>query len=112
MESGTLPATPHRNVPPTIMLRTLAVSLAMLAVIPGPGAAPSTPPPAQVHNQDIHRKPPPPPSNSAAESSSGEDSAAESDLLQAANKSRELAGVPPLRMDERLRAAANRHARR
>ena len=94
------------------MLRTLAVSLAMLAVIPGPCAAQSTPPPAEVRNNDICRKPPSPPSNSAAESSSGEDSAAESDLLQAANKSRELAGVPPLRMDESLREAAKAHARR
>jgi len=94
------------------MLRTLAVSLAMLAVIPGPCAAQSTPPPAEVRNNDIHRKPPSPPSNSAAEFSSGEDSAAESDLLQAANKSRELAGVPPLRMDESLREAAKAHARR
>ena len=94
------------------MLRTLAVSLAMLALIPGPCAAQSTPPPAEVRNNDIHRKLPSPPSNSAAESSSGEDSAAESDLLQAANKSRELAGVPPLRMDESLREAAKAHARR
>ena len=94
------------------MLRTLAVSLAMLAVIPGPCAARSTPPAAGVRNDDIHSKPPSPQSNSAAESSSGEDSAAESDLLQAANKSRELAGVPPLRMDESLREAAKAHARR
>jgi uncharacterized protein YkwD len=94
------------------MLRTLAVSLAMLAVIPGPGAAQSTPPAGEVRNNDIHRKTPSPQSNSAAESSSGEDSAAESDLLQAANKSRELAGVPPLRMDESLREAAKAHARR
>ena len=94
------------------MLRTLAVSLAMLAVIPGPCAAQSTPPAAEVRNNDIHSKPPFPPSNSAAESSSGEDSAAESDLLQAANKSRELAGVPPLRMEESLREAARAHARR
>jgi uncharacterized protein YkwD len=95
-----------------IMLRTLAVSLAMLAVIPGPCAAQSTPPASEVRNNDIHSKPPSPQSNSAAESSSGEDSAAESDLLQAANKSRELAGVPPLRMDESLREAAKAHARR
>jgi uncharacterized protein YkwD len=94
------------------MLRTLAVSLAMLAVIPGLCAAQSTPPAAEVRNHHIHSKPPSPQSNSAAESSSGEDSAAESDLLQAANKSRELAGVPPLRMDESLREAAKAHARR
>ena len=94
------------------MLRTLAVSLAMLAVIPGPCAAQSTPPALELRNNDIHSKPLSPQSNSAAESSSGEDSAAESDLLQAANKSRELAGVPPLRMDESLREAAKAHARR
>ena len=98
------------------MLRTLAVSLAMLAVIPGPCAAQSSPPAAEVRNEvrnhDIHGKPPSPQSNSAARSSSSEDSAAESDLLQAANRSRELAGVPPLRMDESLREAAKAHARR
>jgi uncharacterized protein YkwD len=94
------------------MLRTLAVSLAMLAVIPGSCAAQSAPPPAGVRHNDVRRQPPSPPSNSAAESSSGEDAAAESDLLQAANKSRELAGVPPLRMDESLREAAKAHARR
>ena len=51
---------------------------------------------------------------SAAGSSSDddEDSAAEKELLAAANKSRELAGVPPLRMDESLREAARAHARR
>ncbi len=94
------------------MLRTLAVSLAMLAVIPGPCAAQSTPPAADFRNNDIHSKQPTPQSNSAAGSSSGEDSAAENELLEAANKSRELAGVPPLRMDESLREAARAHARR
>src|SRR5208283_2974468 len=57
-------------------------------------------------------KQPTPHSISAAGSSSDEDSAAENELLQAANKSRELAGVPPLRMEESLREAARAHARR
>ncbi len=93
------------------MLRALAVSFAMLAVIPGPCAAQSTAPAADSLNR-VSINQPTPNSNSAAGSSSGEDSAAENDLLQAANKSRELAGVPPLRMEERLREAARAHARR
>ncbi len=52
---------------------------------------------------------PAPTSNSAAGSPSGEDSAAENELLQLVNKSRKLAGVPPLRMDESLHAAALSH---
>jgi uncharacterized protein YkwD len=67
---------------------------------------------AEVRNNDIHSKQPTPQSNSAVGSSSGEDSAAENELLEAANKSRELTGVPPLRMDESLREAARAHARR
>ena len=62
-------------------------------------------------NNDIHGKQPTPHSNSAAGSSAGEDSAAENELLESANKSRELAGAPPLRMDESLREAARAHAR-
>jgi uncharacterized protein YkwD len=93
------------------MLRALAVSFAMLAVIPGPCAAQSTAPAADFRNRSGINQPTPS-SNSAAGSSSGEDSAAENELLQAANKSRELAGVPPLRMEERLREAARAHARR
>src|SRR5260370_1366769 len=93
------------------MLRALAVSFAMLAVIPGPCAAQSTAPAADFRNR-ISINQPTPNSNSAAGSSSGEDSAAENELLQAANRSRELAGVPPLRMEERLREAASAHARR
>jgi uncharacterized protein YkwD len=94
------------------MLRALTVSFAMLAVILGPCAAQLTPPAAELRNNDIHSKQPTPHSNSAAGSSSGEDSAAENELLEEANKSRELAGVPPLRMDESLREAARAHARR
>ncbi len=94
------------------MLRALTVSFAMLAVVAGPCAAQSTPAATEVSNNDIHSKQATPHSNSAAGSSSGEDSAAENELLEAANKSRELAGVAPLRMDESLREAARAHARR
>jgi len=98
------------------MLRALAMSFAMLAVIAGPCVAQSSPPTADfrngVGNNDIDSKQPTPQSNSAAGSSSVEDSAAENELLEAANKTRELAGVPPLRTDESLREAAKAHARR
>src|SRR5258708_8693976 len=93
------------------MLRTLALSFAMLAVIPGPCAAQSTAPAADFRNR-VGINQPTPNSNSAAESCSGEATAAENELLEAANKSRELAGVPPLRVEESLREAARAHARR
>ncbi|MGD0793344.1 MAG: CAP domain-containing protein [Terriglobales bacterium] len=95
----------------TIMLRALAVSFAMLAVNPGPCAAETTSQAVDVRN-DVSNKQPNPHSNSAAGTSSGEDSAAENELLASANKSRELAGVPPLRMEESLSEAARAHARR
>ena len=97
------------------MLRALVVSFAMLAVSPGPLRGRNNSAGRQLRNairHDVSNKQPAPQSNSAAESSSGEDSAAENELLEAANKSRELAGVPPLRMDESLREAALAHARR
>ncbi len=94
------------------MLRALAIFFAMLAAVAGPCAAEIAPPAADARNNDIHSKQPTPHANSAVGSSSGEDSAAENELLEAANKSRELAGVPPLRMDESLREAAKAHARR
>jgi len=40
-----------------------------------------------------------------------EDYAAENELLQLANESRQKAGVPPLRMEKNLREAARAHAR-
>ena len=95
------------------MLRALAVSFAMLAVTLGPCAAQTKPPAVDICNaartgagnqQPTH-------SNSAA-GSSDEDYAAENELLEAANQSRELAGVPRLRMEESLREAARAHARR
>ncbi len=103
---------PRRNAVRKIMLRALAIAFAMLAVSLGPCAAETAPPAVDARNNDIHSKQPTPHSNSAAGSSSGEDSAAENELLASANKSRELAGTPPLRMDESLREAARAHARR
>jgi len=100
MESGTLPATPAPKRSTNYHAPDLGCFPRDVGISSGPVRG------------TIHRKLPSPPPNSAAESSSGEDSAAESDLLQAANKSRELAGVPPLRMDESLREAAKAHARR
>jgi uncharacterized protein YkwD len=104
------------------MLRVLAVSFAMLAVSPGPCAAQTTVPVVEAHinslnnsrnnSDNVSTKQAAPNSNSAAGSPAGEDSAAENELLQAANQSRELAGVPPLRMEESLREAARAHARR
>ena len=95
------------------MLRALVVSFALLAVNPGLCAAQQTPPGVAVSNESSNAQPNPH-SISAAGSSSDddEDSAAEKELLAAANQSRELAGVPPLRMDESLREAARAHARR
>lgn len=98
------------------MLRALAVSFAMLAVHLGPCAAQSRPPAIEIRNQassEVANQLPTPNSNSAAgAASSNEDSAAENELLQAANKSRELAGAPPLRIEESLREAARAHALR
>ena len=97
----------------TLMLRVIALSFAMLAVGAGPCAAQAT---AQNGSQslpcDVRHQPPNPDSNTTAGSSTGEDLAAENELLEAANKSRELAGVPRLRMEESLREAARAHARR
>jgi uncharacterized protein YkwD len=73
------------------MLRALALSFAMVAV-PLAFSVAQAPPPA-------------------AATSIAEDAAAENELLAAANNSRQLAGAPPLRADERLREAAKAHAR-
>jgi uncharacterized protein YkwD len=100
------------------MLRALAVSFAMLAVNSGPCAAETRAPAADVCDlavpNGVHpgacSKLPIPRSGSAAASSTGEDSAAENELFEAVNQSRERAGVPPLRRNESLRAAAQAHA--
>jgi uncharacterized protein YkwD len=93
------------------MLRALAVSFAMLVVNSGPCAAQTTAPAVRVGNNSrnyVSTEQPAPQSNSSAR----EDSTAENELLEAANKNRKLAGVPPLRIEESLREAARAHARR
>jgi uncharacterized protein YkwD len=80
----------------------------MLAVNPGLCAT-ATPPPA---NSNQAKTSSAGSSSSANDSSTPEDTAAENSLLEAANKSREEAGAPPLRMVESLREAARAHARR
>jgi uncharacterized protein YkwD len=101
------------------MIRALAVLFALLAVHARPCMAQETSPAIdarggfqEISSNDISTKQPTPHSNSAAGASSGEDSAAENELLEAANKSRALAGVAPLRVDESLREAARVHAQR
>ena len=102
------------------MLRALAVLFAMLAVNPGPCAAETRAPAGDVCDIAVPNgvrtgacsKLPIPHSDPAAASSTGEDSAAENELFAAVNQSRELAGVPPLRNNESLRAAALAHAQR
>jgi uncharacterized protein YkwD len=121
MESGTLPAIPAPQRQPKIMVfvRALAAVFAMLAVNPGPCAAETRPPAVGVRNEsrndvrtDASSKFPTPQSDSAAGSATGEDSAAENELFEAVNQSRELAGVPPLRRNKSLREAALAHAQR
>jgi uncharacterized protein YkwD len=99
------------------MLRALLVSFVMLAVSLGPCPAQTESPATDIHNDagsGVGNQLPTPNSNSAAgaASNSNEDSAAENELLEAANKSREFAGAPPLRMEESLREAARAHALR
>ena len=92
------------------MCRLLAIALVTLAVVAGLCAAQT--PVAVVAIHDINTRQPNPHANSAAGAPSSEDSAAENELLELANKNRELAGAPPLHMDESLREAARVHARR
>jgi uncharacterized protein YkwD len=92
------------------MLRALVLSIALLSLSPRLFAAETAPP--SVNCNDPGNKPPAPHAGSAAVASSEEDTAAEYELLQAANQSRDLAGVPPLRMEESLREAARAHGRR
>src|SRR5271166_3648029 len=105
------------------MLRALVFFFAMFALQLVPSAAQNKSsatdslPPKHTDRSDAGgpfeiSKQPSPHSESAAGLSSAEDSAAENELLGSANKSRELAGVPPLRMEESLREAARAHARR
>jgi uncharacterized protein YkwD len=103
-------------------MRALLLSLAIVTLSVGPCAA-QAPTLSVGGRSDVHAgagevingvstNQPNPHSNSAAGAASGEDSAAETELLATANKSREIVGAPPLRMDESLREAALAHARR
>jgi uncharacterized protein YkwD len=131
MESGTLAAIPAPRCHHEIMLRALTVSFALLAVSFGTSAAETNPPAVDVSSKvrnevsndgrnevsndgrtNVGSEQPIPQSISAAGVTSDEDSAAENELLEAANKSRELAGLAPLRLEESLREAARAHARR
>ncbi len=103
------------------MLQALAVSFVMLLVGLGPCAAQTKPPAIDIRNDlrndassAVANQLPNPHSISAAgaASTSNEDAAAENELLEAANKSREQAGAPPLRMEKSLHEAARAHALR
>jgi uncharacterized protein YkwD len=91
----------------------------MWAVNPGPCAAETKPPAVGVRNLGVCGDVRNGASNkllilqpNSAAASTGEDSAAEDELFEAVNQSRELAGVPPLRRNESLREAALAHAQR
>jgi uncharacterized protein YkwD len=92
------------------MLKFLTVLFATLTLAVALCAAEETSPAVDGHNGANTRQPSQ--SNSAAVVLSGEDSAAENELLEEANKSRVLAGAPPLRIDDSLREAARAHAQR
>ncbi|MGA3091127.1 MAG: CAP domain-containing protein [Terriglobales bacterium] len=113
------------------MLRALVVAFALSAAVPGSGVAQtafSGASTADNRESEVRSQPVPgaevgriefvpdqkatPSGNPAARASSGEDSAAESELLRAVNRSRELAGSPPLLWDESLGEAARAHALR
>jgi uncharacterized protein YkwD len=91
------------------MLRALVVSFAILVATPGSYATDKNPA-ASASNSDLDSKQPTPNANPAAGATSSEDLAAENELLESANKSREVAGVAPLRMEDSLRDAARAHA--
>ena len=90
------------------MLWALAVSFAMVAGSPGPGTAthatPASVRPSQPSPQSS------PKSVSTAQVSPSEDTTVEHELLELANRDRREAGLPPLRSDESLTAAARAHA--
>src|ERR1700679_2583947 len=92
------------------MLRALVVSFAMLVATPGIYATDENPAASDSSN-DVAQKQPTPRSNSAAGATSSEDLAAENELLEAANKSREFAGVVSLRMEDSFLDAARIPAR-
>lgn len=95
------------------MLKALAASFALLLASLARCAA-QTPLPVADQNTAAHRSSPASLGSKqpvAISTNSDEDSAAENALLGAANKSRELAGAPPLHIDKSLLEAARTHAR-
>lgn len=103
------------------MLRASVIFCLILALAHGNCAAQSDGPVApnnqfsnnQSSNNQSSKIPRSQPSSrlsTASKSSAGEDPAAENELLELANRSRELAGAPPLHVDETLRQAARQHA--
>jgi uncharacterized protein YkwD len=86
------------------MLLALFASVAVLIGNDGPG----TGKPA-LNSADVQQ--PSPQLIAAALPSPNEDPAAEKELLQLANESRQRAGVPPLHFDQGLNEAAREHAR-
>jgi uncharacterized protein YkwD len=92
------------------MLRKLVLALATLALPLSLHGAETIS--IDVNCGNFTNKQPAPHADSAAAASSGEDAAAEIELLEAANKNRQAAGVPPLRMEDTIRVAARAHAQR
>jgi uncharacterized protein YkwD len=90
------------------MLWALVASFAIVAGSPGPGTA--TPAvPASIQSSQSNSRPSPK-SIVASPVSPSEDTTAERELLQFANRDRREAGLPPLRSDESMTAAARAHA--
>jgi uncharacterized protein YkwD len=89
-------------------MKWLIATLVSLTTVSGLSVAAS--PPAQTAtNIEVQ---PPQPSPNISTAAADEDIPAETALLESVNRSRQQAGVAPLRMDESLRQAARLHARR
>jgi len=93
-----------------ILLRALALSLAILALMLTRCSAQST---SSARSADQNNQPLPqlPQSTTSASPDSAEDALAETTLLNLVNQNRKQAGVAPLQMDNTLRQAARAHAR-
>ena len=96
------------------MIRALTVLFAIFVLGLGLCSAEKSRQPGDVRDNGRYESntlQPNPYAGPATVSSPGEDSAAENELWEAVNKSRRLAGAPPLRLEESLREAARAHAR-
>lgn len=89
-------------------MKWLIATLVMLTTISGLSFA-ASPPAEAATNIEVHPQQPSPNLSTAAPD---EDTAAETALLESVNRSRQQAGVTPVRMEESLRQAARLHARR